>query len=121
MSRYNNTTYRDFILDDIRYKSLDQILEGCHSHSEKGHIYQAIWTIVVYFGLLPGFKRIVPIKSNLNKNVIIPLVNYDDDFLKRKGNRLDMSIFPLPKVMFSIYPLVKCFTILMGNHLLTTA
>jgi len=33
---------------------------------------------------LPGFKRIVPIKSNLNKNVIIPLVNYDDDFLKRK-------------------------------------
>ena len=49
-ANYTNMKIKDFIDYIITFDNVDDILENCKTHSEKGFIFERLFDIVIKFG-----------------------------------------------------------------------
>jgi site-specific DNA-methyltransferase (adenine-specific) len=84
----NRMIIQDLILQ-LRDNSITKLLDDCSNFSERGCLYETLWSIVVKFNCLPNISIRYHVKSNLNKKTKLYIKDFSEDFLLspvRSGN-----------------------------------
>ena len=87
---YNGKKIIDFINDIIKYDNVDEILNTCKTHSEKGFVFERLFDIFIKFGFCPNFpnSQFNHMIGNVNNAKLKPLKNYNQYLIEtvKSGN-----------------------------------